>query len=69
MSIRASYRVYCTNCSRESLSDAEDTPVDALANAKAIGWKRFHVPNGSIWEVCPHCQPKFQGQEGMTEVE
>ncbi len=68
MSIHASYSVSCTNCNNQSPSDAESTPADALANAKAIGWKQFTVSNGSIWEICPRCLPKFEGQPGMVEV-
>jgi len=57
MCISEYYIVHCTRCGREAPEGCE-TKTGALTNAKADGFIRKKVQNGSYWDFCPKCQQR-----------
>jgi hypothetical protein len=62
MCLRIHYYLVCTSCNNQFISPDGDhygeTGREVLELARAQGWVRRRVENGSMWDFCPRCRAR-----------
>lgn len=54
--IHTELRITCDAYNKAEHYEGDDNETDMLIAARAKGWRRHKVSNGSMWDYCPRCE-------------